>query len=176
MEKEIIALLYEKDYQGLSKLIDYMGADIVYTIRRILNHSEEQSVHKEVENEVFYKIWKKITTYDQQKSSLKTWCLTITRNTCLDKKRAIVRESQLVPIEQVENQEAIEDTYFEKEQFLSLIETLSTADQLIFLKYYFYQDSPKEIAELLQVDVSAVYNRLSRGRSKLRNVLSKGES
>ncbi|MFD1899840.1 sigma factor-like helix-turn-helix DNA-binding protein [Enterococcus termitis] len=40
---------------------------------------------------------------------------------------------------------------------------------MIFLKYYYYQDSAAEIAKELNMEVTQIYNRLSRGREKLRH-------
>ncbi|MGX7245225.1 RNA polymerase sigma factor [Enterococcus quebecensis] len=170
MEKEIIELLINKDFLGLEKFIDLFGTDIVKCIRSILNHTDERTYHKEVENEVFYRIWQKISTYSEEKSSLKTWSLTITRNICLDKKRLIIRQQKMIPMEQLP-ESILEENYFEKEDFLDLLHHLTQEDQLIFLKYYYYQDTPNEIAEELNIDVSQVYNHLSRGRKKLKQLL-----
>lgn len=167
MEKDIITLLIKRDFLGLEKFIDVFGTDIIKCIRSILNHPKEKIYHKETENEVFYRIWQKIATYDAQKSSLKTWTMTITRNICLDKKRQIIREQQIIPTEQLP-ETLLEEDYFEKEQFLDLLNCLNGEDQLIFLRYYYYQDSPKEIAKDLAMDTSQIYNRLSRGRQKLK--------
>lgn len=167
MEKEIILLLKEKDFLGLEKLIDLFGTDIIKCIRAILNRSEETIYRKEAENEAFYRIWQTISSYDPDKSSLKTWSLTITRNICLDKKRSIIREQNIIPMEQLP-ENVSEDLYFEKENFLDLLSYLSEEDQLIFLRYYFYQDTPSDIAKELRIDVSQVYNHLSRGRKKLK--------
>lgn len=93
--------------------------------------------------------------------------MTITRNICLDKKRQIIREQQIIPTEQLP-ETLLEEDYFEKEQFLDLLNCLNGEDQLIFLRYYYYQDSPKEIAKDLAMDTSQIYNRLSRGRQKLK--------
>lgn len=167
MEKEIILLLQKKDFLGLEKFIDFLGTDIVKCIRAILNHPEEITFRKETENEVFYRIWQKISSYDADKSSLKTWSLTITRNICLDKKRSIIREQNIIPMAQLP-EHASEDKYFEKENFLDLLNYLTEEDQLIFLKYYYYQDTPSDIAKELKMDVSQVYNHLSRGRKKIK--------
>lgn len=174
MEKEIVALLRKQDFSGLEKFIDLLGTDIVKCIRAILNHPEERTYRKEAENEVFYRIWQKISSYDADKSSLKTWSLTITRNICLDKKRTIIRERNLIPLEQLPEY-SLEETYFEKENFLDLLKHLTEEDQLIFLKYYYYQDSPNQIAKELNMDVSQVYNHLSRGRKKIKSLLSVDE-
>lgn len=102
------------------------------------------------------------------RANLKTWSLTITRNICLDKKRSIIREQNIIPMEQLP-ENAIEDNYFEKENFLDLLSYLTEEDQMIFLKYYYYQDTPNDIAKELKMDVSQVYNHLSRARKKLNN-------
>lgn len=170
MEKEIIALLIKRDFLGLEQFIDLLGSDIVKCIRALLNHPEEITYRKEAENEVFYRIWQKIASYDADKSSLKTWSLTITRNICLDKKRAIIRAQNIIPMEQLPESPLVDD-YFEKENFLDLLQNLSEEDQLIFLKYYYYQDTPSEIAKELTMDVTQVYNHLSRGRKKIKELL-----
>ncbi|MBO0473307.1 hypothetical protein IGL98_002057 [Enterococcus sp. DIV0840] len=170
MEKEIISLLKEKDFLGLEKFIDLFGTDIIKCIRVILDRPEETIYRKEAENEVFYRIWQKISSYDEAKSSLKTWSLTITRNICLDKKRSIIREQNIIPMEQLP-ENAIEDNYFEKENFLDLLSYLTEEDQMIFLKYYYYQDTPNDIAKELKMDVSQVYNHLSRARKKIKQQL-----
>ncbi|EOL43288.1 sigma-70 family RNA polymerase sigma factor [Enterococcus caccae] len=169
MEQEIVELLKKQDFLGLEKFIDLLGTDIVKCIRAILNHSEEITYQKEAENEVFYRIWKSIASYDAKKSSLKTWSLTITRNICLDKKRAIIREQNIIPMNQVPESPLVDD-YFEKENFLDLLKNLTEEDQLIFLKYYYYQDTPNEIAKELKMDVTQVYNHLSRGRKRIKEL------
>ncbi|WP_086312884.1 hypothetical protein A5821_000445 [Enterococcus sp. 7F3_DIV0205] len=173
MEKEIVALLKKQDFLGLEKFIDLLGTDIVKCIRAILNHPEERTYRKEAENEVFYRIWQKISSYDENRSSLKTWSLTITRNICLDKKRSIIRERNIVPMDQLP-ESILEEDYFEKEHFLDLLKHLTAEDQLIFLKYYYYQDTPNEIAKELEMDVSQVYNHLSRGRKKIKMLFDPG--
>lgn len=60
-----------------------------------------------------------------------------------------------------------------KEEFLALVAILSPEDQLIFLKSFFFQDKPGEIAKDLGLDVAVVSNRLARGKQKLRNELLK---
>jgi RNA polymerase sigma-70 factor (ECF subfamily) len=170
MDRKIIALINERDYKGLELLIEHLGNDIIRTISAVLNRSEEHSYHEETENEVFYRLWKNIPIFDEEKSSLKTWVLTITRNICIDKKRAILRIADTSPLEQSEAFHSY-DRPLEKELFLELVSSLDTEDQIIFLDHYFYQKRPQEIAAQLNIEVSQVYNRLSRGRKKLKKQL-----
>ena len=98
-EKQLIQALREKDFRGLEALIDDYGFAICQAVWGILNHPAEASYRKEVENEVFYKIWEKIGDFDPQKASFKTWCVTIARNQALAKKRQVIRDLRYVPSE-----------------------------------------------------------------------------
>ncbi|MHC5216275.1 sigma-70 family RNA polymerase sigma factor [Enterococcus sp. LJL128] len=166
----IVKLIKDQNFKGLELLIDHLGKDILKTIYSILDRPEERDYRREAENEVFYKLWKKMNHYNATKSSLKTWVLTITKNTCIDKKRSLVKMKNLLPIEDAANLGTC-DAYFEKEHFLELVAQLKKEDQLIFLKYYYYQQTPQEIAASLGLTADQVYNHLSRGRKKLKSIL-----
>lgn len=169
-DEQIIDLLQKKEYVGLEILIDIYGYSIVTTIRAILNQSVEQSYLKDVENAVFYKIWENASLFDSTKSSFKTWILTITKHCSIDKKREIIRSSRMEPVELLPEQGETFDP-FEKEHFLDLVSSLSSEDQLIFLKYYYYKEYPEEIAQEFQLTKETIYARLSRGRKKIKQAL-----
>lgn len=169
-EEQLVQALRKKDFRGLEALIDDYGFAICQAIWAILNHPAEASYRKEVENEVFYKIWEKSGEFDAQKASFKTWCVTIARNQALDKKRQVIRDLRYVPSETLP--ETLEwDEHLGTEQFLELVAVLTPEDQLIFLKYFFFQDKPKDIAADLGLTSAIVSNRLARGKQKLRSVL-----
>ncbi|MDT2757191.1 sigma factor [Enterococcus asini] len=171
-ECQIIRYMQQEDFRGLEALIDSYGFAICQSIWSVLNHPAEASYRKEVENEVFYKIWEKSVLFNPEKASLKTWCLTIAKNLALDKKRQIIRDLRCVPTEFLP--EALEwDEPLDKEQFLELVEVLSPEDQLIFLKYFFFQDKPGDISKDLNLSPAVISNRLARGKEKLRRILVK---
>lgn len=91
----------------------------------------------------------------------------ISRSRAIDHKRKLNKRSlEEKPVD--EQELAIEESPLKKETFLGFIEDLEALDQRIFLLYYFYQESPETIAEQTDLNVSAIYNRLSRGRKRLK--------
>lgn len=91
----------------------------------------------------------------------------ISRSRAIDHKRKLNKRSlEEKPVD--EQELAIEESPLTKETFLGFIEDLEALDQRIFLLYYFYQESPETIAEQTDLNVSAIYNRLSRGRKRLK--------
>lgn len=169
-EEKIVAQLIAKDFSGLEALIECFADSILATIRAILVRPEEQRYHEEIENDVFFTIWRKADCFDPQKSSLKTWVLLIARSKAIDQKRkAIKEESTELP----DTKGQSEDSPLAKEHFLALIDSLSIEDQRLFLNYYFYQQTPERIADQLGITTAALYNRLSRGRKKLQQQLKR---
>lgn len=168
-DHQMIHLIKNKDYTGLEQLIDSYGSSILMTIHRILQAPPEQSEWSDVANEVFYEIWQKIEAYDPEKSSFITWILLITRSRGIDRKRKLNKAFQQESIEEYQEL-AITEFPLSEEEFLIWLEELSQVDQQIFLLYYFYQESPEEIAQQLDLQTTAIYNHLSRGRKLLKKI------
>ncbi|MBO0424589.1 MULTISPECIES: sigma-70 family RNA polymerase sigma factor [unclassified Enterococcus] len=166
-DEEIIERIKKKDYAGLEELLAVYGDSMLRTIHSVLSQPHEVSERQDVANEVFYEVWQKIAAYQPERSRLITWLLLISRSRAIDHKRKLNKRSLEEKL--VDEQElAIEDSPLTKENFLGFIEDLEALDQRIFLLYYFYQESPETIAEQTDLNISAIYNRLSRGRKRLK--------
>nr|WP_260668447.1 sigma-70 family RNA polymerase sigma factor [Enterococcus casseliflavus] len=166
-DKEIIERIKKKDYAGLEELLAVYGDSMLRTIHSVLSQPHEVSERQDVANEVFYEVWQKIAAYQPERSRLITWLLLISRSRAIDHKRKLNKRSlEEKPVD--EQELAIEESPLTKETFLGFIEDLEALDQRIFLLYYFYQESPETIAEQTDLNISAIYNRLSRGRKRLK--------
>ncbi|MFS0998016.1 sigma-70 family RNA polymerase sigma factor [Enterococcus casseliflavus] len=166
-DEEIIERIKKKDYAGLEELLAVYGDSMLRTIHSVLSQPHEVSERQDVANEVFYEVWQKIAAYQPERSRLITWLLLISRSRAIDHKRKLNKRSlEEKPVD--EQELSIEESPLTKENFLCFIEDLEALDQRIFLLYYFYQESPETIAEQTDLNVSAIYNRLSRGRKRLK--------
>lgn len=166
-DEEIIERIKKKDYAGLEELLAVYGDSMLRTIHSVLSQPHEVSERQDVANEVFYEVWQKIAAYQPERSRLITWLLLISRSRAIDHKRKLNKRSlEEKPVD--EQELAIEDSPLTKENFLGFIEDLEALDQRIFLLYYFYQESPETIAEQTDLNISAIYNRLSHGRKRLK--------
>ena len=166
-DEEIIERIKKKDYAGLEELLAVYGDSMLRTIHSVLSQPHEVSERQDVANEVFYEVWQKIAAYQPERSRLITWLLLISRTRAIDHKRKLNKRSlEEKPVD--EQELAIEESPLTKENFLCFIEDLEALDQRIFLLYYFYQESPETIAEQTDLNISAIYNRLSRGRKRLK--------
>ena len=81
----IITRLQADDPSAISDMYDKF-ADALYGVA--LKIVQDESAAQDVVQDAFTKIWKKRSSYDDQKAKLFTWILNITRNTAIDAYRS----------------------------------------------------------------------------------------
>lgn len=140
-------------------------SDMVYRIA--YTQMKQRADVDDVYQEVFLRL---IKNYQKIKSKehLKYWLIRVTMNCCYSmlgsswkKHQAKYDENQHVPEQIIEKDEDLEN-------LLEACFELKEKDRLIIHLFYFEGYSLKEIAELLEMSLSAVKTRLSRARDTLR--------
>lgn len=144
---------------------------------RILNNVAEA---EDVVQEVFIKIWKDRGNLEQI-NNLEAWCMRLTKNLSIDKKRGKHSRLQAFPenFDIVQNSASpqklveLQDAVDSVTQILNgLPEKQKMAIQLRDIEGMSY----KEIAEIMQIEVNQVKVNIHRGRMQIRNALIKKES
>ena len=142
-EEEIVKKILLKDFSGLELLIETYSNHVHQTFLTFFSASDMSQIG-DLENQLYFKVWEQIALFNPEKASLKTWCLTITRHLAVDKKRQVIRQLREVPSEILPEALAWQEP-LGKEDFLALVAILSPEDQLIFLKFFFFQFSDNSI-------------------------------
>ena len=113
---------------------DYHGKVSGY-IRSKINSPQDA---EDITSDVFLKVYEKIDTFDESKSSLSTWIYTITRNTLTDyfRTRKVFAE---IP-ETIEDDISVEDDIRNAEMLETLADALETLEErerdIIILRFY----------------------------------------
>ena len=169
-EENVVEQLLVKNEQALFYIVDQYGGIIKAMIQKYLGHLA--IIQDECFDDVLLLVWKNISSYDKSKNSLKNWIAAITKHKAIDYQRQYKKfllqhelEDHMLIANSAET-ETIENTLSsETEQLLS---SLKKEDHLLFLQHYGEQKSIEELAKEHGVHKSVLYNRLSRGRKKLR--------
>ena len=169
-EDNVVEQLSLKNEKALYYIVDQYGGIIKSVIKKYLGNLE--IIQDECFDDVLLLIWKNIASYDKSKNSLKNWIAAITKYKAIDYQRQYKKfllqhelEDHMLINNLVET-ESIENTLSSRTE--QLLSSLKKEDQLLFLQYYGEQKSMEEIAKEHGVHKSVLYNRLSRGRKKLR--------
>ena len=84
-QEELLVLIYKKDERAFTHLYDMYSKSLFSVINVLVKNREEA---EDVLQDVFFKIWKNIDSYQESKGRFYTWILNIARNTSIDKLRS----------------------------------------------------------------------------------------
>ncbi len=144
---------------------DYHGKVLGY-LRNQVNNTDTA---EDIAADVFLKVYEKIDTFDDSKSSLSTWIFTITRNKLTDfyRTRRVmpeVPETFAAPI-------SLEDdvcSESELETLADALESLDTRERDIIVLRYYSGMTLKEIAEKMNISYAYVKVLQNKALSQLR--------
>ena len=180
-EKNFIKELRKHNEDALEFVIKRYGNLLKAEIRKTLySYPDEQ---EECLYDVFMKIWEHIDSFDETRSSFPNWAVALSRYRAIDYLRKHANKNEVSLDGLLENGDEvlsdIEDSTTDfteemekeaefKEEMNKLLSSLSPADRELFIKYYVEEISMEELAESTGKSKDYIYNRLSRGRKKIR--------
>lgn len=120
--------------------------------------------------DVFLKVYEKLDSFDETKSSISTWIFTITRNTLTDyfRTRRVFSE---IP-EDLEEGSDIEENYCQNEMLDSLadaLEALPERERDLIILHYYSGKTLKEVAESLHVSYAYVKILHNKALASMKN-------
>lgn len=177
-EENFIHLIRKKNEKGLIYMTDHYGFVIKAVLRKYLFRLSDKE--EECMNDVLLAVWQNIASYDPSKSSFQSWLAGVSRYKAIDCKRKYLKqlsESSLDDFSypvidknaerdllKIELQEEIEE----------ILNSLSEKDREIFRQVFLEEESIQSVAKQTGMKEATIYQRISRGRSKLRAMFRKG--
>ncbi len=154
------------DAEKTAIYVDFHDKVLNYVNSKIQNMTQAE----DLTSDIFLKIYEKLDTFDESKSSLSTWIFTITRNTLTDYYRTRKVFSE-VP-EDFRDDTCIDDEICNDEMLDTLADALESLDErerdLIILRYYKGM-TLTEIAEQMDISYSYVKILHNKALSVMRN-------
>jgi len=157
----------------IETLIRQYGNDVLRTAYMYVKdiHSAE-----DIFQDVFIKVNQKLSTFEGN-SSIKTWIIRITINTCKDYLKSAWNR-RVVPMMDYQEDSIISETDYDevenqdtKELVKQSVLSLPEKYKDVVLCVYFQEMSIAETAKALQIAEGTAKSRLSRAREKLKTIL-----
>lgn len=124
-------------------------------------------------NDVLLSIWNHIDSFDENRSTFKNWAAAIAKYKAIDylrKYRQKIQYTELeevvIPKEDLELKRLIDGTI--SEELEKLLSCLNKKDRELFLKLYVEEKSMDEISRETGMGKAVIYNRLSRGKQRMK--------
>ena len=177
-EQNFISELRRGNEKALEYVIDSYGGLLYAVVRKQLSSLPE--LQQECINDVLLAIWLHCDTFDASRSTFANWAAGICRYKAIDYRRKWLNSLQIRPLESAEwvadekGQTALmeQEIFEETEQMLGC---LNEEDRKMFRKVYLEGYSAEEVADAMGMKRSNLYNRLSRGRGRIRKIYSANE-
>ncbi|MHC1750561.1 MAG: sigma-70 family RNA polymerase sigma factor [Cellulosilyticaceae bacterium] len=180
-ENNFIKYLRKRDECALDYVIDHYSGLIRSIIRKHLGGLG--SFEEECMNDVLLAVWNNIESFEDAENSFKNWIAAISKYKSIDYKRKYIRLLQEQNLEEVcgRNSNNIEEGVLQQEiceDIEALLMCLPEGERELLRAHYIDDETVMELAEEIGVKPSAIYNRLSRSRKKLKLLFEnyKGEA
>jgi RNA polymerase sigma-70 factor (ECF subfamily) len=162
------------DTAAFARLVDAYQTHVYNLTYRMLG---ERMAAEDAAQEAFLRAFQNLHRYDPNRS-FRTWLLSIAAHHAIDRIR---RRRPQVPLEKMPPR-AIDDPGPERqvvqrersEAIQQLLDRLSPTDRAAVTLLYWYDHSYEEIAETLDLTVSAVKSRLYRARRTMAQAMEEG--
>ncbi|WP_143316436.1 sigma-70 family RNA polymerase sigma factor [Clostridium sp. HBUAS56017] len=172
-EQNFIKGLIKRDEDALRYVIKEYGWLIKAVVSKQLYNLKH--IQEECINDIFLSIWDNIDKFDGKKGTFKNWVIGISKYRSIDYKRKYIKDISNEEYDSLEigipdnsdvriiNEEMRKDVE-------NLLSCLKDKDRDIFVKHYLLDMNPSEIATKLGLTTNSIYNRIYKGKKKIREV------
>lgn len=169
-EENFIEELKYKNEEALEYVIMQYGWIIKSIVRKQLYNL--QSYHGECINDILMGIWKNIEQFDSNRNHFSNWVAGISKYKAFDYMRKYLRDLDNREIGELEEVAVQEEVYSieEGEKIEYILAHLNERDRDLFKRLYVEEQTMKEVAKQTGMKTEVIYNRISRGKQKIREL------
>lgn len=177
-EHALISDVRQRIPGAFDTLMKHYTKPVYYLVYRILNLGNAKEDLEECVSDVFVEAWQRIEEYDPEKGSLQSWLLMLAKYQALTYKRNLTKHQNRYLADDNAHPPELPDRrtpMLDREAQLLLLGELDkfkTLDRRIFIRRYLLNESIGSLAADLGLTRSAIENRLSRCKKRIKEVLS----
>jgi RNA polymerase sigma-70 factor, ECF subfamily len=176
-KENFIRTIKRRDERGLYYVIDTYGWLIKSIVKK---HIYNLDLQNECINDILLAVWFHIGSFNSDKGTFENWIGAVSKYKCINFKRKHLKllETQNIDDLNLESDYCIENEVIKNQlscDMENLLNNLNDEDKKLFLMHYVEEKDVRILSKEMDIRTSALYNRLSRGRSKLRAILENKE-
>lgn len=171
-EQELVALLQQRNEGSFAYLYDNYAGALLGVINAVL---PEPETARDVLQDVFINIWRRIDSYDASKGRLFTWMMNVARNAAIDKLRSkgYQNTNKNRPIPEGDNSLSLADApHMEDVGLRAQLRKLKEEHRILIDLSYYRGYTHEEIAKMLDIPLGTVKTRIRTALTQLRTMIS----
>ncbi len=172
-DRTLIERVLAGDVEAFRELVERYQRRVFVFVRNLVRHAPDA---EDIVQDVFVAAFRKLNTFDSERSQFSTWLLTIARNRCLNH----LKRSSITAISSsefdVESRAAQPlDVVLNHESYARLdvaLDLLPLEQRTAFVLAEIQELPYAEIAIIEDVEIGTIKSRVSRAKQRLRELLS----
>ena len=173
-EEELLQRLRNREKNSIDEAIRIYTPYLSTVLYHMAGNSLPKEDIEEIVADVFVALWKNAGRIDLQKGTLRSYLAAVARNFALKRINRKTDHTFLEDIELSDGKNFIEEN-FHNNYVWETVMSLGEPDSEIFVRRYKFDEKIKDISKAMGLNISTVKTRLSRGKRKLRKMLSDAE-
>nr|WP_232243143.1 sigma-70 family RNA polymerase sigma factor [Paenibacillus sp. GSMTC-2017] len=164
--------MINRNEKAISFVIGTYGGLLSSIIKHHVHYNQQE--YEECLDDVLLAVWQHIGAFDVRKNTFKQWIAAIAKNRAIDYQRKMIRSGQKYVSAEItddlynKHNEHNEQSKSPDQDIEKVLDHLSETERTIFEKYYLEGVSSRDMAQQMNVKESWIYNKLSRGRKKIK--------
>lgn len=171
-EENFLPKLKKRDDKALEYIIDIYGSLVNGIVRKVLIPLNNDGLIEECISDIFLGVWDNIDRFKGDNKNFKSWIGAISKYKAIDYYRKYYNKGESEVIEDERASEGIlEDEVIQNieiKKVINLINELKEPDRSIFIMKFLFGYSSKKISDILNITVSSIDTKISRGRKNLK--------
>ncbi len=173
-EAKLLLRLKNKEHNSINEAISVYTPYLSTVLYNMAGNRLPKEDIEEIVSDVFIVLWQNAGVIDSQKGTLRSYIAAAARNFALKRLNKQTNYTSLDDIELSDESSAVEKGLTSTAVWDAVM-SLGEPDSEIFVRHYKFGERLKDISKEMGINLSTVKTRLSRGKKKLKNILSDAE-
>ena len=173
-ETRLLAQLKSKKRNSIDEAIEVYTPYLSTVLYNMTGNRLPREDIEEIVSDVFVMLWKNAEYIDLEKGTVKSYIAAAARNFALKRLSKNKGHTNLDDLE-IPGSETTPEENYANSAVWDAVMSLGEPDNEIFVRYYKYGEKLKNISKATGINISTIKTKLSRGKRKLKKILSNAE-
>ncbi len=173
-EAKLLMRLKNKKRNSINEAIDVYTPYLSTVLYNMVGNRLPKEDIEEILSDTFVALWKNAEYIDASKGTLRSYIAAAARNFALKKLNKKTDYSSLDDADVLNETSYIEDSSA-KSSLWDAVMSLGEPESEIIVRYYKFGEKLKDISKATGINISTIKTKLSRGKRKLKKILSDAE-
>ena len=173
-EFKLLARLRNSERDSIDDAIQVYTPYLSTVLYNMVGNRLSKEDIEEIISDVFVALWKNAERIDLQKGTIRSYIAAVARNFALKRLNKKTDHTNIDDIE-IEDTASLVEESAPGSAVWDAVMSLGEPDNEIFVRYYKFDEKIRDISKAMGMNISTVKTKLSRGKRKLRKILSDAE-